>query len=442
MFAPLSLRAFVRISVLAVVVFISLSIFVPFIFAQSANPEAVRERRAELERQLERLEGEIAEQQVLLNGKRQERVSIERDIAILDAQIRQAQLAIEAQNLVIRQLALEIGGKEKVIVGLDDKLGREKMSLAQLIRKTNEIDEYSLAEVVLGSQDLSEFFADLDSFNTIKAELQDSFVVIEDTKADTQVEKQTLQEKQAQEVELRKIQQLQKAEIEVREKERQRILGITKGVESAYQSIVQSKQLTAAQIRAELFALRDSAAIPFEKALEYANFSSKQTGVRPALILGVVAQESRLGEFIGTGNWRTDMHPTRDQPVFVEIMRELGLDPDLMPVSKRPSYGWGGAMGPAQFIPSTWILFKDRIASISGQNPPNPYDPRTAFIASGLLMADNGADRGGYANERLAALRYFAGWTNANNPAYAFYGDGVLELAAKYQQQIDILSSS
>jgi hypothetical protein len=316
------------------------------------------------------------------------------------------------------------------------------MSLAQLLRKTNEIDEYSLAEVVLGSQDLSDFFADLDSFNTIKAELQGSFVVIEGTKADTQVEKQTLQEKQAQEVELRKIQQLQKAEIEVREKERQRILGITKGVESAYQTIVQSKQLSAAQIRAELFALRDSAAIPFEKALEYANFASKQTGVRPALILGVVAQESRLGEFIGTGNWRTDMHPTRDQPVFVEIMRELGLDPDLMPVSKKPSYGWGGAMGPAQFIPSTWILYKDRIASVSGQNPPNPYEPRTAFIASGLLMADNGADKGGYANERLAALRYFAGWTNASNPAYAFYGDGVLELAAKYQQQIDILSAS
>ncbi|HEX9608816.1 MAG TPA: hypothetical protein VGA06_01230 [Candidatus Paceibacterota bacterium] len=435
-------RAFVRTLAIAVAVSILFSPLAPTLFAQTANPEAVRERRAELERQLERLESEIAEQQTLLNGKRQERVSIERDIAILDAQIRQAQLAIEAQNLIIRQLGLEIGDKEKTIVGLDDKLGREKMSLAQLLRKTNEIDEYSLAEVVLGSQDLSDFFADLDSFNTIKAELQGSFVVIEGTKADTQVEKQTLQEKQAQEVELRKIQQLQKAEIEVREKERQRILGITKGVESAYQTIVQSKQLSAAQIRAELFALRDSAAIPFEKALEYANFASKQTGVRPALILGVVAQESRLGEFIGTGNWRTDMHPTRDQPVFVEIMRELGLDPDLMPVSKKPSYGWGGAMGPAQFIPSTWILYKDRIASVSGQNPPNPYEPRTAFIASGLLMADNGADKGGYANERLAALRYFAGWTNASNPAYAFYGDGVLELAAKYQQQIDILSAS
>ena len=99
-------------------------------------------------------------------------------------------------------------------------------------------------------------------------------------------------------------------------------------------------------------------------------------------------------------------------------------------------------MGPAQFIPSTWNLYRGRIAKASGQNPPNPWDPRTAFIASAILMMDNGADRGTRESERLAALRYFAGWGNAEKPAYAFYGDGVLELADKYQHQIDILAAS
>ena len=166
------------------------------------------------------------------------------------------------------------------------------------------------------------------------------------------------------------------------------------------------------------------------------------TGVRPAFILGVIAEESNLGENVGTGNWKTDMHPTRDQPIFEDITNRLGLDPDLMPVSKKPWYGWGGAMGPAQFIPSTWILYEDRIGRVSVQVPPSPWDPRTAFIASGLLLSDNGADRGGYYNERLAALRYFAGWRNAEKSSYAFYGDEVMELAEKYQGLIDILSQS
>ena len=96
-------------------------------------------------------------------------------------------------------------------------------------------------------------------------------------------------------------------------------------------------------------------------------------------------------------------------------------------------------MGPAQFIPSTWMLYKDRLARVVGQNPPNPWDARTAIFASTMLLMDNGADKGTYASERLATLRYFAGWTNAQKAAYAFYGDSVMSFAAQYQKDIDIL---
>jgi len=95
-------------------------------------------------------------------------------------------------------------------------------------------------------------------------------------------------------------------------------------------------------------------------------------------------------------------------------------------------------MGPTQFIPSTWVQYKDRIASASGQNPPNPWDARTAVFATGLLMMDNGADDQTRASERRAALRYFAGG-NWSKPAYAFYGDGVMSLADKFQKEIDVL---
>jgi membrane-bound lytic murein transglycosylase B len=97
-------------------------------------------------------------------------------------------------------------------------------------------------------------------------------------------------------------------------------------------------------------------------------------------------------------------------------------------------------MGPAQFIPSTWVLYEDRIAGLTGNNPPNPWNPEDAFMAAAILLADNGATDHSYAAERLAALRYLAGWTNAKKPAYAFYGDDVMDLAAKYQQQIDIIN--
>lgn len=263
-----------------------------FLIAQE-NSSQVAARRAQLEKELAGLEAEIDQQQVLLQAKQRERVSLERDVAIFDAKIETARLAVRARTIAIQRLNQEITGKEVTIGDLNDKFGRQQDSLAQLIRRTNEIDDYSLAEVLLGNQNLSEFFEDLDSFNSIKGALRDSFRVIEVTKVDTEVQKTSLEGKRTEELELRSLQELQKKKIEVQEAEKQRILTITRGVKEVYQDFIRSKEKTAAQIRTELFTLRGTAAIPFEKALEYAVHASQKTGVRPALILGVIAQESR-----------------------------------------------------------------------------------------------------------------------------------------------------
>jgi membrane-bound lytic murein transglycosylase B len=131
------------------------------------------------------------------------------------------------------------------------------------------------------------------------------------------------------------------------------------------------------------------------------------------------------------------MNPTRDAPVFAQLTAALGLDPDKMPVSKRQWYGWGGAMGPAQFIPSTWVLYADKVGSLTGHHPPSPWDPQDAFMASGLLLADSG----GATDERTAAICYLAGCKNAKKQAYSFYGNEVLHYASEYQNDIDILTS-
>ena len=410
-------------------------------FAQDIS-NIVTNRRAELEGQLAELQKEIDAQQQILQNKQRESVSLERDIAILNAKIDSAKLSIKARALVIENLNQDIGNKEKTIDGLSAKIDRELASLADLLRKTRELDNFSIAEFALSGSDLSAFFEDLDAFQTIKASLAQSFDELRSTKITTEEEKGSLESKVKEENDLKKIQELEKKRIEQQEAEKKDILKISRGVESVYQKIIKDKEKSAAQIRAELFALRGSAAIPFEKAYEYATLVSQKTGVRAALILGIIAEESNLGENVGTGNWKVDMKAPRDTVPFLDITSRLGLNPDAMPVSKKPWYGYGGAMGPAQFIPSTWILYEDRIATATGHNPPNPWLPEDAFMATGLLMADNGADKKTYAAERLAALRYLAGWTNANKSAYAFYGNDVMDLAAKYQRQIDILNAN
>ena len=404
--------------------------------AQSVDIAA---HRQELEQNLADIEKQIDTQRSILDAKQKESVSLARDVAILNAKIEKAKLSIRALNLAISRLSQDIAGKAQVIGTLNNKLDRERESLGQIIRKTNEIDSFSLPEAVLANSNLSQFFQDLDSFRAIKTSLRSSFTLIEDTRNQTEGEKQSLEDKKQEQVALKTLQELEQRRTEQDQQEKANILKVSRGIESVYQTMISVKEKDAAKIRAELFTLRGSAAIPFEKALFYATAAGNRTGVRPALILGIVAEESNLGENVGTGNWRVDMKAPRDTGPFILITSKLGLNPDAVPVSKKPWYGYGGAMGPAQFIPSTWILYEARIAKATGHNPPNPWDPYDAFMAAAILLMDNGADKGTAAAERLASLRYLAGRANATKKAYAFYGDDVMDLAAKYQKQINIL---
>lgn len=433
-------KRFLNIIIISILALMAAS----FIFYERAQAQAtsgdVVSRKAQLEAELSSIEKDIEAQRKILAEKQREGVSLERDIAILDAEISKAKLSIKARTIAVKNLEEDIGEKKHIIGKLSDKIDREIASLAQLFRKTDEIESSSLVEVILTNASISEFFADVDAFESIKSDLNNSINAVKEDKLDTEKEKKDLEDKKAEEVALRQLQELEKKRLEQREAEKQKILKTTKGKEKEYQAVLKSKEKSAASIRSELFMLQGSKAISFEKALELANRVLAKTGVRPAFLLGIIAEESNLGQNVGTGNWRVDMKAPRDTEPFKQITAALGLDPDKMPVSKKAWYGYGGAMGPAQFIPSTWVGFQSRIAKLTGHNPPNPWEPEDAFMAAGIYLSDNGADKKTPQAERYAALCYLAGCANAKKSSYAFYGDDVMELAAGYQRQIDILS--
>ena len=91
-------------------------------------------------------------------------------------------------------------------------------------------------------------------------------------------------------------------------------------------------------------------------------------------------------------------------------------------------------MGSAQFIPSTWMSYKDRLTTLLGHTP-DPWDLTDAFTASALKLANGGATSHTYDAEWKAAMVYYAGsrWSNS---AYSFYGDSVMDIAAFIQAEI------
>jgi len=235
---PIDLNRASRILLFFAVVF---SLSMPSgIYLHAQASQNVSNRRAELQQELSEIESEIEVQRVFLKGKQKERVTLERDVAILDAKIDKSQLGIRKTDLNISGLSRDIGGKEQTIIELKAKVIREKKSLAQIIRRTNEIDNFSLVEVVLDNKNLSDFFEDVDSFNSLKQALQESFIEIEGIKNYTATQKKSLEGKRYEEQELRQIQVLQKRRVEEQKDERNEILDVTK---RNGRSVSQSKEL-------------------------------------------------------------------------------------------------------------------------------------------------------------------------------------------------------
>lgn len=401
---------------------------------------------------------EILQWQGVLKATKGRVNTIDGDVKALTAKIKAAEATIKSKNIAISQLGKDITQRTRKIDTLEGLIDEGKQSLAQLIRRTNEIDDYSLPEVVLDSKNLSDFFLDLDSFLAIQRGLEEHFFKVRTTIAETEVERERLNEVQNQELDAKYEVESKKKTISKTESEKKQLLSETKLEAKSYEQIVKDRQAKASQINAALFRLRgvDGGGIPFKQALAYARVASSYTGVRAAFILGILRQESNLGvnvgqcllvdEKTGAGKGKNTgtpfanvMKPERDIPYFLDMMSRLGRDPYGTPVSCPQSIGYGGAMGPTQFIPSTWKGYEGRIAKAYGVSVGDPWNPEHAIMATAMFLQDLGAGRGGYTAEREAAGRYYAG---GNWMTYGLgYAASVLKHAESYQTDIDFLDN-
>lgn len=450
-----------------------LSLFIGLLFvvagAAALAPSGVsaeflsEEDRARLQAEYDKIQAEIAEWQQVLDETRSKKDSLQGDVDELNALINKATAQIRQRNVSISQIEDEIAIKESTIQDLQEKLQRGRSSLANILRIQNTADDRSVAELVLSNQDISDLFGHLDALAVVKRDLHQMFAEIRALREDIELEKTELAARQDQELDARYEIELSRRQIQRNEDAKSELLDIAKTEERTYEEVLAERQRRAEQIRNALFPLRDVEGISFADALDHATFAQEKTGVRAAMILAILSQESDLGKNVGscfvtsltsgdgvgknTGRvFERVMKAPRDTEPFERITRALGLTWGATPVSCPPGLeyysgrGFGGAMGPSQFIPSTWVLYEDRLSSVLGIGTPNPWDARTAVTATALFMSDLGAGLQTYSAERNAACRYYSGRSCDNrSPRNSFYGNAVIEKAEQFQEDIDFL---
>lgn len=338
------------------------------------------------------------------------------EIGTIDSKIKSLNSQISKNSVMIKDLGMQVEKTKSSISETDMQIDSLKSRMQDILQMIYVADQKSPVEIFLAGETLMDAFDEyvaLREFSLQNEDLVGDSLKLKDYLESQKIKLGTQKEKLTDTVSEQEVQKKQTATLKDQKKV---VLQETKGQEALYKTYKAQADAAASKIRAQIFKLAGisgvSSAPDFGQAIEIAKMVGAKVGIRPAFILGILAQETRIGKVLG-GCYVKDpsgsgtMRPTQ-VPSFIKICTDAGLDYTKMPVScPAPSIGctYGGAMGPAQFIPTTWDLFKNQVASYTGR-PANPWNVEDSFYACGLFLQDAGANASGY-GEQKAAARYF-----------------------------------
>lgn len=178
----------------------------------------------------------------------------------------------------------------------------------------------------------------------------------------------------------------------------------------------------------------------YREIKEAVDFASSVTGVRKDFLMGMLSMESDFGRNTGGCTyaevesgaekshkrgllskraWNTFKHR---REVIKDIAKDLGYDYRKIKVSCNPARynGTGGALGVPQFMPDTWLEYKDRISNVVGKKNPDPWSTKDGVVAMALKLSDvPGVTQHNRGSERNAAKLYLSGTTSWRYDWYA-----------------------
>lgn len=355
---------------------------------------------------------------------------IAKQLAAIRQRLEKAQLELQQTQYELTDIITETNHTVASIEDLKSAMDDKRSELKHLIQLLYKQEQRSLITIFLTTGNLSDVLQERATLQELQSRSADIMQDLQTQQKELEQKQANLETQQQELVGLQNILAIQENELTQNKTEQANFLAAKKEEQIHYQQKITEASAARREIEQGLFALKGAGVqLSLAKATDMAIFAGRLTDVRPALLLGVLKVESNMGNNLGNGVYPDDMHPA-SREAFLRVAEKLGRKPRDMPISAAPSYGWGGAMGPAQIMPQTWERIEPQLAGLLAKPLPDPYEMTDAFVATALLLAQKGATNP--ATEHEAVGRYLAG---PNWAKYPWYIDRVYAVAKEYETQ-------
>lgn len=347
------------------------------------------------------------------------------ELVLAELQLQQTLVTIAAATHDIDQLTVELDRLAQNITAL-------RIHLGQVVRALYEHEQTTPVDIVLSTASLGRVLSEQRTYQTLQQRAVLLIAQLREGQLTAAGRQRELIDRRSEIERLHTAQAYQQAAIaDQRENQKRQLVQVRLSQADLTQRLTEAEQARR-EIAQHIFTLHAVALTStLTDAFTAARYAATLTGVRPSLLLAILKIETNVGANIGSGVFPDDMHPDSREP-FLRLMAKLGRDPQRTPISRRPTdyQGWGGAIGPGQFMPATWEQHEERVRVLMGKEVPDPFTLADALVAVGVMLADRGANDPSRVVE--ATARFLAG---PNWAYHTWYSARVLAVADEYVRE-------
>lgn len=235
---------------------------------------------------IKKLEQQALEYQQTIKQKQGEAQTLKNRISLYEAEIERLDIEVQLTELKIEELNLQIQSTADDIANQETEIEKNKIKIAETIRSINDYDETNFLELILKTNDISEFINQAGYMEMLQGEIQERVMEIQELKKQLEEKKLELNDQRGRQEILRGDLEGDRSTQSQQKQEQQYLLSKTRQSEIKYKELLSDVEIKQRDTEQEIYALEEE----LRRALDPSKIPPARPGILSWPTEGLITQ--------------------------------------------------------------------------------------------------------------------------------------------------------